>query len=677
VHRKRVAAGLLLGTIVAALLVYWVGDRALSLGKEAREKRATVVTLLALSDTVTAAGPEDPSAAAAIEPWKDHPFVRHVRVANTDNRSIEATTFPADLENGEPPRRMIRDEKPIYDLAQSLRAAVESNADESAARKDEISFETQPDGSILASAPVARDGEIVAMVQIEAAPTIDDMHFPTLPLYGAVVLPVIVLLALSFVTGERKWLLVGVGAVLLVATLTTVVRWASRTIVEAGRGQAVQIAAQMKDENARVVEGIEAARATSQTEEGEAAVDQGDGTATGDDTGTAGVESAESTPSPASIDPTRWDADTYRKPLGIIRPDGSLDEEKIASNLAAQRLSIVRGGWAIGSIALLLYLFVAAGVLAKLWETVKRHREAYAYVAPAMFGMILLVFFPFFYGIMLSFTDQTIYSVNEPITEIWTGLQNYGEILFNFDVWSKTPDGTIVFNYKNFYWTLFITVMWTVVNVSIGVSLGLLLALILNTKGLKFKPIYRVLLILPWAVPNYITALIWRGMFHQQFGVVNQLIQIFGGEPVSWFNNTLTSFFAVVATNGWLSFPFMMVVSLGALQSIPADLYEAARVDGASRWQQFSMITLPSLKPALVPAVILSVVWTFNMFNIIYLVSAGEPAGSTEILITQAYKIAFEQYRYGYAAAYSTVIFGILLVYGTWQNRVTQATEGV
>jgi arabinogalactan oligomer/maltooligosaccharide transport system permease protein len=121
----------------------------------------------------------------------------------------------------------------------------------------------------------------------------------------------------------------------------------------------------------------------------------------------------------------------------------------------------------------------------------------------------------------------------------------------------------------------------------------------------------------------------------------------------------------------------MMVISLGALQSISADLYEAARVDGATRWQQFKSITLPSLKPALVPAIILSVVWTFNMFNIIYLVSAGEPAHSTEILITQAYKIAFEQYRYGYAAAYSTIIFAILLIYGVFQNRVTRATESI
>jgi arabinogalactan oligomer/maltooligosaccharide transport system permease protein len=178
-------------------------------------------------------------------------------------------------------------------------------------------------------------------------------------------------------------------------------------------------------------------------------------------------------------------------------------------------------------------------------------------------------------------------------------------------------------------------------------------------------------------VPTFITALVWQGMFHKQFGVINQILQIFGADAIAWFDRPFTSFIAVLTTNGWLSFPFMMVVSLGALQSIPADLYEAARVDGATRWQQFRAITLPSLRPALVPAIILSVIWTFNQFNVIYLVSAGQPAGATEILITQAYKLAFEQYRYGYAAAYSTIIFLVLFAYGTWQNRVSQGTEAV
>jgi arabinogalactan oligomer/maltooligosaccharide transport system permease protein len=248
--------------------------------------------------------------------------------------------------------------------------------------------------------------------------------------------------------------------------------------------------------------------------------------------------------------------------------------------------------------------------------------------------------------------------------------------LGDFTLIQQTSSSAAI-NYENFYWTLFITVVWTVSNVAVGVGLGLAFALVLNTKGLAGRSIYRVLLILPWAVPNYITALTWKGMFHPQFGVINQGLAIFGLEPVRWFDGVWTSFFTGLATNGWLSFPFMMVVCLGALQSVSEDMYEAAKLDGASPWQRFRHITWPSLQPALLPAIVISIVWTFNMFNVIYLVSAGEPGGATEILVTQAYKFAFEEYRYGYAAAYSVVIFAILLGYGVFQNRVSRATEGV
>jgi len=368
----------------------------------------------------------------------------------------------------------------------------------------------------------------------------------------------------------------------------------------------------------------------------------------------------------SELDPRRWDVDEYRRP----REAGAAAQTEVLGRRLGRLIT-----WC-GGLALALYLFVALGSATRTGHALSHHRRAYAYALPAMISMLVLVYFPFFYGIVLSFTNANIYNTDQPLTELWVGLDNFGEILGDFDLVEQTAEGPVI-DYTSFYWTLGFTVVWTVANVSIGVSVGLLLALILHRKGFALKPIYRVILILPWAMPNYITALIWRGMFHSQFGVVNQAIQILGGAPVSWFDSPGTAFVTVLATNGWLSFPFMMVISLGALQSIPADLYEAARVDGASGWQQLRSITLPSLKPALVPAVILSVIWTFNMFNIIYLVSAGQPAGSTEILITDAYKIAFEQYRYGYAAAYSTVIFLILFAYGVWQNRVTRATEGI
>jgi arabinogalactan oligomer/maltooligosaccharide transport system permease protein len=361
-----------------------------------------------------------------------------------------------------------------------------------------------------------------------------------------------------------------------------------------------------------------------------------------------------------------WDADLHRVPH-------KFDPVRAAEG---ERHAVANASYGIGVLSLLILLFIALGFFGRTTRAAAEHRQAYAFVAPAMIGMLILVLFPFIYGVVLSFTSQNVYSVNKPLTDIWVGVQNYGEILGDFNPIKQTDAGRQA-NYSNFYYTLLFTILWTVSNVAIGTSVGLLLALILNTKNLRFRTVYRVLLVLPWALPNYISSLIFKGMFHQQFGAINQALQLFGMQPIAWFDRPVTSFLAVLLTNSWLSFPFMMVISLGALQSIPADLYEAARVDGASRWQQFAGITLPSLKPALVPAVILSVIWTFNMFNVIYLVSAGMPAGSTEILITQAYKFAFEQYRYGYAAAYSTIIFAILLIYGVFQNRVSRATESI
>jgi len=202
---------------------------------------------------------------------------------------------------------------------------------------------------------------------------------------------------------------------------------------------------------------------------------------------------------------------------------------------------------------------------------------------------------------------------------------------------------------------------------------------VLNRENLGFKTGYRMLLVVPWAVPNYITALIWKSMFNPQFGAVNGLLDVFGVEDVNWLGAGSTfwsNYIAALTTNVWLGFPFMMVVTLGALQSIPKDLYEAADIDGASRWQKFRQVTMPLLKPALVPAIILGVVWTFNMFNVIYLVSGGAPENKTNILITEAYYAFKVLGREELAAAYSLLIFFMLLAYGWLQNRVTRATEG-
>ncbi len=313
----------------------------------------------------------------------------------------------------------------------------------------------------------------------------------------------------------------------------------------------------------------------------------------------------------------------------------------------------------------LLLLGGAMGTLhlarrSNLVARVRASKHAYMYLLPASLGMIAVVFVPFLVGSAVSLF------AHKGGEFTFVGLKNFARILQSSDYPVTDP--------MSFWFTLVVTVAWTLGNVALHTGIGLGLALLLRDPWMKLKGIYRVLLIVPWAVPNYITALIWKGMFNRQFGAVNGVLDVFGIEPVSWFSNFFTAFAANLTTNTWLGFPFMMVVTLGALQAIPRDLTEAAEVDGASAWERFRHITLPLLRPALLPAVILGSVWTFNMFNIIYLVSAGEPGGSTEILISEAYKWAFtRQAQYGYASAYSLLIFGILIVYTLLTKKVTEA----
>jgi arabinogalactan oligomer/maltooligosaccharide transport system permease protein len=563
-----------------------------------------------------------------------HPEIKAVRVVDFEGIQLIASTSPADTGDKAAPRHLAREEKDLYDRGQRLRAAVQGNREgaEGAARQDEISIAQAANGIWSLAAPVERGGDVVGMVQMDTAVKEEPVAFGWLPFLAAWLVPVAGFFLLSLAIGERRWLLAAVAALALVLGL-----WAY------GR-HSVQALVTERNVTAKAV----AAHLTAETERARALL-------------------AElGTPGNVALDASRWDVDTLRQPMV---------ENPAAQNVAASS-RITRTLATLGVLGLALLAFVGFGAAYRTGHALVEYRVAYAYTLPAMIGMLVLVFFPFFYGVALSFTNNNIYNTAKPITETWVGVQNYVDILSDFAITKQTAEGR-VWNYTNFYYTLIFTIVWTVSNVAIGVSLGLALALVLNLKGFALRPFYRVLLILPWATPNYITSLIFKGMFHQQFGIVNQILQLFGGHPVAWFDRTLTSFLVMLTTNGWLSFPFMMVISLGALQSIPADLYEAARVDGASRWQQFKSITLPSLRPALVPAIILSVIWTFNQFNVAYLVSAGQPGGSTEILITQSYKIAFEQYRYGYAAAYSVVIFLILFAYGSWQNKVTGATEAL
>jgi arabinogalactan oligomer/maltooligosaccharide transport system permease protein len=221
-------------------------------------------------------------------------------------------------------------------------------------------------------------------------------------------------------------------------------------------------------------------------------------------------------------------------------------------------------------------------------------------------------------------------------------------------------------------------VLWTVTNVALHVALGVTLALALREPWIRLRGVWRALLVVPWAIPNYITALVWKGMFHAQYGAVNTLLSAFSGQDVryDWFSSFLSAFTANLVTNTWLGFPFMMVTTLGVLTSIPRDLEEAARIDGATWWQRFRHVVWPQLAPGLLPAVVLGSVWTFNLFNVVFLVSQGEPNSTTEILVSEAYRWAFTRgNRYGYAAAYSVLVFAVLLGFSRVTNRLLARAE--
>jgi ABC-type sugar transport system permease subunit len=218
-------------------------------------------------------------------------------------------------------------------------------------------------------------------------------------------------------------------------------------------------------------------------------------------------------------------------------------------------------------------------------------------------------------------------------------------------------------------------------------ALGLAIAIMFNDPGFPLKKLIRSLLIIPYTIPGLISIIIWRGLLNSEFGVVNKILNAVIGTAPRWTTEAFWAQVAILLVNLWLGYPYMMLVSSGALQSIPGDIYEAAMIDGATGWQRFRRITLPLLLIAVGPLLIASYVYNFNNFNLIYLFIAGGPpiagattqAGHTDILISYVYKLAFESggrgVQYGLASAISIVVFFIVGAITLFQYRFTNMWE--
>ncbi|QAA34785.1 carbohydrate ABC transporter permease [Clostridium manihotivorum] len=289
----------------------------------------------------------------------------------------------------------------------------------------------------------------------------------------------------------------------------------------------------------------------------------------------------------------------------------------------------------------------------------RRSLLPYLYLTPGMLIIVTLCIYPIIYTIVLSFTNLNMYHWANPS---FIGIDNFIKIFSSLD--------------GGFIEVILRTIVWTALNMIIHVGLALVLALLLNMEKLKFKGFYRTMLILPWAVPGYISTLVWRGMFNYDFGAINQILKSIGLNSVEWLSNPKTAMIACIIVNVWLATPFMMIVCLGALQSIDKSYYEVAELDGASIFQNFRYITFPLMKPAVLPAIIITLFVTFKQFDVVYLLTRGM-AGKTDLVITYAYNKAFTDYNYGYSAAFSFIIFVILLLITSFRRRMINSAEEV
>ena len=296
--------------------------------------------------------------------------------------------------------------------------------------------------------------------------------------------------------------------------------------------------------------------------------------------------------------------------------------------------------------------------------------QGYPYLisGPSLFILIFAVIFPILFSFALAFTNYDLYHSPPANLADWVGFDTFAKI-FTVDIWRST-----------FFSVLGWTVIWTLVASTLQVALGIFMAVLVNQKDLRFKKFYRTVLVLPWAVPGFVTILIFAGLFNDSFGAINNdILAMVGIDAIPWLTDENWSKVALILMQGWLGFPFIFLVTTGVLQSIPDDLYEAARIDGASIFAQFRNITMPMILIATAPVIITQFTFNFNNFNIIYLFNGGGPAvpgstaGGTDILVSWIYKLTLQSSQYSLAAALTILLSVFVIAIALWQFRRTDA----
>jgi multiple sugar transport system permease protein len=282
---------------------------------------------------------------------------------------------------------------------------------------------------------------------------------------------------------------------------------------------------------------------------------------------------------------------------------------------------------------------------------------AYWLLVPTAIVIAAVSFYPLFKGIKESFFS---YSFIRPWDYRFIGLENYINALTSSEFWTS----------------LRISVIWVLGGVLLSYGLGLITAILLD-RHFPGRGIYRTILLIPWIVPPVVSSLTWRWMFSDLDGYINTVLRALGiiQKPILWLSTPHLAFIAIIIANVWRTYPFFMINMLAALGGIPDEIYEAAKVDGATGFQLFRLITFPIILPVTVVSTLLQAIWIFNSFDIIYALTGGGPAERTTTLIIRAYREAFYYLEFGYGSSISVICMILMLILGMYYLRLQARTE--
>ncbi len=278
---------------------------------------------------------------------------------------------------------------------------------------------------------------------------------------------------------------------------------------------------------------------------------------------------------------------------------------------------------------------------------IRMSRQGMLLYLPAILIIFGIVVYPMIYALQMSFTG---YSVRKPVMD-FIGLANYKDILSDIKLWQAIGR----------------SLLFTVGSLTPQIALGLAMATLLNHPRLRCKMLFRGLAITPWLVPTVAVAMIFRWMFHDLYGILNYIMMDIGiiNSPKAWIANETSAMAILILANVWRGTPMLITMFLAGLQGIPADLYEAGRVDGANAWQRFRRITLPLLMPVVMVSGVLRFIWTFNFYDLPWVMTGGGPAEATQTTPIYAYRRAFSSYRMGEGSAITIILFIILVLFAS------------